>query len=207
MSEGKWNHPMFEKIRNAEVEAPEFIMDAAIKRSNRNSFFYFQWHSMNVWYLALGLSIGLSLLFFNTKQNVNEGQLISKVQKEQSKPKVVMNRVSTIEVKESPSNIPSLSTKTTSEKRPIGENCNLGKNNSSVQSNPLMNTNTNSTNAVLSVDYEMKEVVEESHTDSLLHFVDPGNSNKQDLQTVQPRIDLPKKGRSLKVKIGENDKP
>lgn len=203
MSEGKWNHPMFEKIRNAEVEAPEFIMDAAIKRSNRNSFFYFQWHSLNVWYLALGLSLGLAMLFFNTNQNMSGGQLISKVQVEQSKPKVHVNRLSTIEAKEVSYYAKHAVSRGSAKVEKGGDD----ENNLSDPSDAMMNTDAILENTTLSSAENRQEVVVENQPDSLQQYMDTGNANQQEVQSVQPRIDLPKKGRSLKVKIGENAKP
>lgn len=203
MSEGKWNHPMFEKIRNAEVEAPEFIMDAAIKRSNKNSFFYFQWHSLNIWYLALGLSIGLSMLFFNTNQNHSENQLISKVQKEQPKQKADLNRVRSMEAKEVSTNVELTNIKRST----MAVNHGIEKNTTAVHSDGGMNTNGISENRVSPSEHDIVEVVEETQPDSLLRSLAPDNAVQTERQIIKPHIELPKKGRSLKVKIGENAKP
>lgn len=203
MSEGKWNHPMFEKIRNAEVEAPEFIMDAAIKRSSRNSFFYFQWHSLNVWYLALGLSIGLSVLFFNTKQKVSGGQLISKPQIEQAKSKVDVNRSSTMEA----TAVSSYAKHASSKGSATVEKGRIEKNTSTVESDASMNANAIGENTALSSQKNRQEVVAETQPDSIQHSLRIGSTGQEEGQTVQPHIDVPKRGRSLKVKIGENAKP
>lgn len=203
MSEGKWNHPMFEKIRNAEVEAPEFIMDAAIKRSNRNSFFYFQWHSLNVWYLVIGLSIGLSFLFFNTNQPKRDGQLVSTVQAEQSKSKVSLNPVKTIETKEVLSN----AVHTTLKRNTTFENRGGERKTSPVPSDGGMNTSVISVNTVSSSEQDIVEFVAEDQPDSLQRSLAPIISEEKEKQIVEPHIELPKKGRPLKVKIGENVKP
>jgi len=203
MSEGKWNHPMFEKIRNAEVEAPEFIMDAAIKRSNKNSFFYFQWHSLNIWYLALGLSIGLSVLLFNTNQNQGKYQLFSKVQKEQPKQKADLNGVSSMEAKVVPTNVEQTNLKMS----PIAVNRGFEKNASPVHRDGGMNTNVISVNTVSSSEHDIVGVLADTQTDSLQRSLDSNISVETEKQIVEPHLELPKKGRPLKVKIGENAKP
>ena len=203
MSEGKWNHPMFEKIRNAEVEAPEFIMDAAIKRSNKNSFFYFQWHSLNIWYLALGLSIGLSVLLFNTNQNQGKDQLFSKVQKEQPKQKADLNGVSSMESKVVPTNVE----QTNSKRSPIAVNQGFEKHTPAVHQDGGMNTNVISVNAVSSSEHDIVGVLSETQADSLQRSLAPNISVETEKQIVEPHLELPKKGRPLKVKIGENAKP
>ena len=194
---------MFEKIRNAEVEAPEFIMDAAIKRSNKNSFFYFQWHSLNIWYLALGLSIGLSVLLFNTNQNQDKGQLFSKVQKEQPKQKVDLNRASTMEAKVVPTNVEQTNLKRST----IAVNRGFEKNASPVHRDGGMNTNVISVNTVSSSEHDIVGVMADTQTDSLQRSLDSNISVETEKQIVEPHLELPKKGRPLKVKIGENAKP
>jgi hypothetical protein len=199
MSEGKWNHPMFEQIRNAEVEAPEHIMHAAINKSNRNGFFYFQWHSFNVWYLAFGLSSLLALLFFNGhngqsaqfRTEVKETSTIGKPatspidQKMKGSTEIQVNNPTVIASKK----------KTTMASKSINANERTEATNQETTAqrnvqeslNTLSDTEVN-TNASVATSQELK----------------------QELKTSEPlpvKGEKPKKGRSLRVKIGDNAKP
>ena len=199
MSEGKWNHPMFEQIRNAEVQAPEHIMHAAIKKSNRNGFFYFQWQSFNVWYLALGLSSLLALLFFNGN-NAQNGQFRSEVketstigkpatspidQKMKGSTEIQVNNPTVIASKKK-TTIASKSSNANERTEATNEETTAQRN---VQEplNTLSDTEVN-TNASVATSQELQ----------------------QELNKAEPlpiKREMPKKGRSLRVKIGENAKP
>jgi cytoskeletal protein RodZ len=199
MSEGKWNHPMFEQIRNAEVEAPEHIMHAAIKKSNRNGFFYFQWQSFNVWYLALGLSSLLVLLFANVnngqsaqfRTEVKETSTIGKPatspidQKMKVNQEIKLNNPTVIAPKKK-TTIASKSSNAHERTEASNEETSAQRN---VQEplNTLSDTEVN-TNASVATSQELQQEL-----------------NKAEPLTT--KRELPKKGRSLRVKIGDNAKP
>ncbi len=200
MSEGKWNHPMFEQMRNAEVEAPEHVMHAAIKKSNRNGFFYFQWHSFNVWYLTIGLGAMLSLFLFNG-QNAQTTDLHSKsevlsVDKKSGPAPVVQNQME--DKKKNAliqSNTPTLDKKVASRKG------------SESKSSPVI------------VGLSETKIKDENQEAATLRAnaeisIDSVQVARQDLErepkseeTLPIKPALTKKGRPLRVKIGENAKP
>lgn len=199
MSEGKWNHPMFEQIRNAEVEAPEHIMHAAIKKSNRNGFFYFQWQSFNVWYLALGLSSLLVLLFANVnngqsaqfRTEVKETSTIGKPATSPNDQKMKVNQ----EIKLNNPTVIAPKKKTTiaSKSSNANERTEASNEETSAQRNVQEPLNTLSdtevnTNASVATSQELQQEL-----------------NKAEPLTT--KRELPKKGRSLRVKIGDNAKP
>lgn len=199
MSEGKWNHPMFEQIRNAEVEAPEHIMHAAIKKSNRNGFFYFQWHSINVWYLALGLSSLLTLVFFNGNSG-QSGQFRSEAKETRT---IATPAVSPVDEK----------MKGSTEIQVI---------NSPVAASKKKNTQvSDELNAIeRSVAAHEEKAAKRNDQEPLNTLSDAEvNANtavatsqelQQDLKKAELlpiKRELPKKGRSLRVKIGDNAKP
>ena len=198
MSEGKWNHPMFEQIRNAEVEAPEHIMHAAIKKSNRNGFFYFQWQSFNVWYLALGLSSLLALLFFNghngqSAQFRTEVKETSTIGKPSTSP-IDQKMKGSTEIQVNNPTVIASKKKTTMASKSINANERTEATNEATTAqrnvqeplNTLSDTEVN-TNASVATSQELK----------------------QELKTSEPlpvKGEKPKKGRSLRVKIGDNAK-
>jgi hypothetical protein len=199
MSEGKWNHPMFEQMRNAEVEAPEHVMHAAIKKSNRNGFFYFQWHSFNVWYLALGLSSLLTLVFLNGN-NEKSGQFRSEANETRTIATPVvspvdqkMNASTEIQVNNSTVVASQKKTKITSKGFNANERTVAANEETAAQRNdqaPLNTLSDEEVNAKTAVaaDQELQ----------------------QDLKKSEPlpvKHDRAKKGRSLRVKIGDNAKP
>ena len=199
MSEGKWNHPMFEQMRNAEVEAPEHVMHAAIKKSNRNGFFYFQWHSFNVWYLALGLSSLLTLVFLNGN-NEKSGQFRSEAKEIRTiaTPAVSpvdqkMNAKTEIQVNNSTVVASQKKTKITSKGFNANERTVAANEETAAQRNDQAPLNTLSdeevnTKTAVAADQELQ----------------------QDLKKSEPlpvKHDQIKKGRSLRVKIGDNAKP
>jgi hypothetical protein len=199
MSEGKWNHPMFEQIRNAEVQAPEHIMHAAIKKSNRNGFFYFQWQSFNVWYLAFGLGSLLALLFVNGN-NGQSAQFRTEVketrtvgtpatspvdQKMKGSTEIQVNNPTVIASKKK---TPMASKGVSANDRTV-----LAHKETSTQINeqePLSSLPVNevNTNATVATSQELQQELKKA---------EPLPTNRE----------LPKKGRSLRVKIGDNAKP
>jgi hypothetical protein len=199
MSEGKWNHPMFEQIRNAEVEAPEHIMHAAIKKSNRNGFFYFQWQSFNVWYLALGLSSLLVLLF----ANVNNGQ----------------SAQFRTEVKET-STIGKPATSPIDQKMKVNQEIKLN-NPTVIASKKKTTIASKSSNAHERTEASNEETSAQRNVQEPLNTLSDTEVNtnasvatsqelQQELNKAEPlttKRELPKKGRSLRVKIGDNAKP
>ena len=199
MSEGKWNHPMFEQIRNAEVEAPEHVMHAAIKKSNRNGFFYFQWHSFNVWYLALGLSSLLTLVFFNGN-NGQSGQFRSEANESR---KIATPAVFPVDEKSK------AGTETQVMNSPI-----VASKKKNIQASEELNAIDRSVAA------DEEEGAQRNNQEPLNTLSNAEvNTNtavatnqglQQDLKKAEPlpiKRELPKKGRSLRVKIGDNAKP
>ncbi len=199
MSEGKWNHPMFEQIRNAEVQPPEHIMHAAIKKSNRNGFFYFQWQSFNVWYLALGLSSLLALLFFNGN-NLQNGQFRSEVKETSTIGKPATSPIdqkmkgsTEIQVK-NPTVIASKKKTTIASKG-------VSANDQTVTAHKETSTEINEQEPLITL-----PVTETNSEKSLV----TSQELQQELKKAEPlpvKGEKPKKGRSLRVKIGENAKP
>jgi hypothetical protein len=199
MSEGKWNHPMFEQIRNAEVEAPEHVMHAAIKKSNRSGFFYFQWHSFNVWYVALGLGSLLTLVFFNGN-NGQSGQFRSEAKETRTiaTPAVSpvdqkMNRSAEIQASSSPVVASKKKVTQASEELNAVERSVAASEEKAAQRNDQERLNTLS-------DAEVTTITSVSTNQEM----------QQDLKKEEPlpvKHDRTKKGRSLRVKIGDNAKP
>lgn len=199
MSEGKWNHPMFEQIRNAEVQAPEHIMHAAIKKSNRNGFFYFQWQSFNVWYLALGLSSLLAILFFNGN-NAQSGQFRSEAKETSTIGKPATSPIDQT-MKGSNEIQVNNSTVVTSKKKATIASKSLNANERTVAANQETSTEINEQEPLSSLsDTEVNTNASVATSQEL----------QQELNKAEPlptKRELPKKGRSLRVKIGDNAKP
>lgn len=199
MSEGKWNHPMFEQIRNAEVEAPEHIMHAAIKKSNRNGFFYFQWQSFNVWYLALGLSSLLALLFFNGN-NAQNGQFRSEVKETSTIGKPATSSIDQ-KMKGSTEIQVNNPTVIASKKKTTMASKGVSANDRTVAAHKETSTEINEQEPLITLP------VTETNTEK---SAAKSQELQQELRKAEPipvKCELPKKGRSLRVKIGENAKP
>jgi hypothetical protein len=199
MSEGKWNHPMFEQIRNAEVEAPEHIMHAAIKKSNRNGFFYFQWQSFNVWYLALGLSSLLALLFFNGN-NAQNGQFRSEVKETSTIGKPATSPIDQ-KMKGSTEIQVNNPTVIASKKKTTMASKGVSANDRTVAAHKETSTEINEQEPLITLP------VTETNTEK---SAAKSQELQQELRKAEPipvKCELPKKGRSLRVKIGENAKP
>ena len=199
MSEGKWNHPMFEQLRNAEVEAPEHIMHAAIKKSNRNGFFYFQKHSFNVWYLALGLSSLLALLLFNAN-NGQSGQFRSEVKETRT---IGIPSTSPIDqkMKGSAEIQVNNSTVVASQKITTIASKGLSANDRTVAANEETSTEIN--------EQEPLSVLSDTEVNTKTS-VATSQELQPELKTSEPlpvKDEQTKKGRSLRVKVGENAKP
>lgn len=199
MSEGKWNHPMFEQIRNAEVEAPEHIMHAAIKKSNRNGFFYFQWQSFNVWYLALGLSSLLALLFFNGN-NAQNGQFRFEVKETSTIGKPATSPIDQ-KMKGSTEIQVNNPTVIASKKKTTMASKGVSANDRTVAAHKETSTEINEQEPLITLP------VTETNTEK---SAAKSQELQQELRKAEPipvKCELPKKGRSLRVKIGENAKP
>lgn len=190
---------MFEQIRNAEVQAPEHIMHAAIKKSNRNGFFYFQWQSFNVWYLALGLSSLLAILFFNGN-NAQSGQFRS-------------------EAKEIRTNVKPATS-------PVDQKMKGGAE-IQAKNSKVIASKKRTTVASKGVSANEKSVATYQETTALVNVQEPLNTSsdtevktnatvatsqelQQEMKQAEPlpiKREVPKKGRSLRVKVGDNAKP
>lgn len=199
MSEGKWNHPMFEQIRNAEVQAPEHIMHAAIKKSNRNGFFYFQWQSFNVWYLALGLSSLLAILFFSGN-NAQSGQFRSEAKETSAIGKPATSPIDqtmkgSTEIQVNNPTVIASKKKTTMASKEVSANDQTVAAHKETSTeikeqeplNILTNTEVN-TNTSVATSQELQQEIKKA-------------------EPLPTKRELPKKGRSLRVKIGDNAKP
>jgi hypothetical protein len=174
-------------------------MHAAIKKSNRNGFFYFQWHSFNVWYLALGLSSLLTLVFFNGNSG-QSGQFRSEAKETRTiaTPAVSpvdekMNGSTEIQVINSP--VAASKKKNTQvsdelnaiERSVAAHEEKAAKRNDQEPLNTLSDAEVNANTAV-ATSQELQQ-----------------DLKKAELLPI--KRELPKKGRSLRVKIGDNAKP
>lgn len=190
---------MFEQIRNAEVQAPEHIMHAAIKKSNRNGFFYFQWQSFNVWYLALGLSSLLALLFFNGN-NLQNGQFRSEVKETSTIGKPATSPIDQ-KMKGSTEIQGNNSTVIASKKKTKIAGKGVGADDRTVTAHKETSTEIYEQEPLITLP------VTETNTEK---SVVTSQELQQELKRAEPLLvkgEKPKKGRLLRVKIGDNAKP
>ncbi len=194
MSERKWNHPVFEEIKHAEVSAPEHIMHAAIKKSNRRGFFFFDWRTLNVWYILLGLGLLSTYWTWNSQSSIQPTMSI----KGSSKSTAILQD----KLEESSpviSAAPQIAQPIAKQRKQRNVSA-MDEQTPSFASDQIASVPQTMTEQETAVN-KSEGVVSISLTDSSEKIID---------KPVAPETKTmaqPKKGRALRVKIGENSKP
>ncbi|MEN9333002.1 MAG: hypothetical protein RLY35_182 [Bacteroidota bacterium] len=200
MSEREWNHPVFEQMRNAEVNAPEHIMHAAIKKSNRRGFFFFDWRTLNVWYLAFGLGMVLTYWSWKSQADQSPNVAANASQQEQMVIKRKATKVSPA-VLAHPAAKQNEQTEVLAGKRqhcslPLDHQAQSAESISDAQVMPPSSTQMqNTTSDVQQASFAAADSVK-VQSNPVVSFTQEKKASEQK-----------RKGRSLKVKLGDSAKP